>query len=705
MKCKVCGCELDPNKRYCDKCGNFVNDAKPAGDGEFSWNTIDFPKPKKMQDIEMNWNGEKKSDDPYMTPDASEGFVPHAGKSEAAPEKRPAVQPAPQAVAQQQPAPQPTPAPVQPQMQQAPYAAPQFAWTMPSSAWTIPPQQPVVVPQPYNVAMPQPISTVAPAVSPMPQMPAGYTAPPLYMTQPLPVVQQPVVVAPTLQTIPGVPVQTIPGVPVQTVPSATMPGVTLPQQPTYEPVNVDKWLDEQLKDENITPKDEQFFTFYKKNKDFQKLLDEEYERYKSKYDTNATSLNLEIAKALKAQQAPVEAKAFKEESPASDRTMVYDGNAPKHAYNPVKESKDSGIFDGEPITDFEKMIMEGTKNSEEIGESTLAISNEALKKEIDEVAAKVEAAYNPYKYKEYDESKSQQDLAKMAAAREAFFKPETKEDLDRTSAIEIKSIFDEWDKERKEDSVKENSRKSKSNKEKKSKKDKKKKKGGFGKFILILLLLLALFAIADVAAVTVIPDHPVSEFFYMVNDKVFEGYNFVLEKLGLAEAKEDEPEAALTAQEQAAKDVNTHIEKITCDSESSKFNQQGVYGYTNLGAMSVVTDEATIKAVTQLLVKYNCAWIDYVNSGSDITCFDYLKADGEAFRAASNFDSVGKITETFKKLNIGEIRKDASNVYVFADELISVKKGNEITEVPSKLIYKLELIGDAYKIVEYSAYN
>ena len=54
-----------------------------------------------------------------------------------------------------------------------------------------------------------------------------------------------------------------------------------------------------------------------------------------------------------------------------------------------------------------------------------------------------------------------------------------------------------------------------------------------------------------------------------------------------------------------------------------------------------------------------------------------------------------------------EVLKDveaAADVYVFADEYIVVKTGNNTTEVPSRMIYQMELIGDMYKIVQYDSY-
>ena len=71
-----------------------------------------------------------------------------------------------------------------------------------------------------------------------------------------------------------------------------------------------------------------------------------------------------------------------------------------------------------------KMIFEGTKDPDE-NEATLVITNEELKKEIDEVAKKVEEAVSQI---EYDAEKRQKDLDDMAAARLAYLNKDSKEE-------------------------------------------------------------------------------------------------------------------------------------------------------------------------------------------------------------------------------------------------------------------------------------
>ena len=55
MKCKVCGYEFDPGRGYCPMCGSKVpEEIRRKEEEEMSWNTYDFPKAKKPEDIEMH---------------------------------------------------------------------------------------------------------------------------------------------------------------------------------------------------------------------------------------------------------------------------------------------------------------------------------------------------------------------------------------------------------------------------------------------------------------------------------------------------------------------------------------------------------------------------------------------------------------------------------------------------------------------------
>ena len=112
MKCKTCGFDVKEPLTHCPMCGTrVVTDTKAAAASEeLSWNTMDFPKPKEMTDINMAWPEFNKKTSTsaiseeeisaalaknrpvtLMSEDASEGFVSVPEKP--APEKNTQKQP------------------------------------------------------------------------------------------------------------------------------------------------------------------------------------------------------------------------------------------------------------------------------------------------------------------------------------------------------------------------------------------------------------------------------------------------------------------------------------------------------------------------------------------------------------------------------------------------------------------------------------
>jgi len=776
MKCRVCGRELDPTKSYCDKCGSPVNLSDSKDSGEFSWNTLDFPKPKKPKDIEISWPDMNRGRNNFMSVDASEGFVPSAGGF-TAPEKAPAADPvvqqgfvrpqsAPQSV-QQSPQPSQTqnfvppqgfaqqgfvqPQSVQPQPVQQPqsFSQPQMSWTMPMSAWSLPAQQQVVMPQP--VQQTQSFVTPQGFVQPQPvQQPQSYTQPvyvaPVYVPQQPAAAQvqpQPLYVTqsvPQTTLMPGIQMpQGAPQVVQQPVQQAAVPVQT--QLPRYEtPVlnqtaeetkkaDIDDWLSEQLSDRTA---DDRFFTFTRQGEDFQKQLDAQYEKYRSKYEE-------EPAKPERRPQPDIEVPASKVPAKkAPEQTIIFEGENRKAVIpqNTEEMSKvsDSLFSGGEPLTDFDRMIVNGTTDPEDLGDSTLAISKERLREEIEEVSKKVEEAYSTV-IESTDGLKDgkQKRLEAMAAARAAFFaaadaalddddsgktgkeaaplkeeepaapaeeilRAEAPAEEDAVSQLippmeetiqagvsdntfrtsvpqqDINDLFEKWDRAYEEEEP-----------------EPKKKRHPF----LTLIIIILLFVLADFLVLRFMSDGPVRGFFNKVNTKVEETVDTVKNKFSKKPAEENPLIAA-------AAEVNEHIGQITFDGSKSKYNANTQYDYgEDLKNSEAVNDEEILKKVVRTVVGYNSSWISYVNTTTDLSCLNYLKTDGRAYRAAATFDGLGKITEEYKKLNIGEIRASDDFVYVFTDESIVIKEGGSGTTVNSKMLYRLQLVNEDYKIIDY----
>jgi hypothetical protein len=434
-------------------CGSKVPaEIKRIEAEEMSWNTYDFPKPRKPEDIEMHWpsmSSRTNGSVSVMSKDATEGFVrSEAPKPPVKPAEPPKpeptmfVQPQPQAPVQPQPVQQPAPAP-QPQTPPAPQqpAFPQGSWQMPrmqeTPSWTpynvqapqqtmqMPPIAPGYAPSSFTQAygaqyaqaqqaMPaQPVQPVQP-VSPYTQPQTAWTVPPqpqpgqqVFVTQPAqavyiqpvappaqpaytpvyPAYTQPVPAQPAAPQAPAQPEpqpapQPEPVPPVQPEPApAPAPAEPEPEpvQPEPAPAEPESAVREKVLEENVvatmepTPEPvaeeqpkyeeepaeeperdedgrypERFFTFNKKNEEFQQLLNREYERLRNLHD--GEDLN------------------------DFSRTSIYR----KDTFQPTPAQD---FFHSDDISDdlseFEQMLLESTKDAE--GDETLTINRDRIK--------------------------------------------------------------------------------------------------------------------------------------------------------------------------------------------------------------------------------------------------------------------------------------------------------------------------------------
>lgn len=117
-------------------------------------------------------------------------------------------------------------------------------------------------------------------------------------------------------------------------------------------------------------------------------------------------------------------------------------------------------------------------------------------------------------------------------------------------------------------------------------------------------------------------------------------------------------------------------------------------GTTNKDA--VYYDAALVGA----LIRFDSEWIDYVN-GVDKEVLDLMKPDGKAYGNAIGFTKVGKVKETFLKLEIGEIRQGANGFYVWTKETIQIEEGGKSSTKVYRWIYYLEPIDWHIKVVDY----
>ena len=106
------------------------------------------------------------------------------------------------------------------------------------------------------------------------------------------------------------------------------------------------------------------------------------------------------------------------------------------------------------------------------------------------------------------------------------------------------------------------------------------------------------------------------------------------------------------------------------------------------------------KSVVGTVIAFDSQWIDYVN-GSDKSVLDLLKKDSKAYQQTLTYSKVGKVKETFKLLEIGEIRQGAKGFYVWAHEEISITEKGTTADKAYNWIYYLEPSDGKMLIVNY----
>lgn len=106
------------------------------------------------------------------------------------------------------------------------------------------------------------------------------------------------------------------------------------------------------------------------------------------------------------------------------------------------------------------------------------------------------------------------------------------------------------------------------------------------------------------------------------------------------------------------------------------------------------------KSIVGTIIAFDSQWIDYVNGGSK-TVLDLLKKDSKAYLNAVNYSKIGKIEETFKLLEIGEIRQGSKGFYIWAHEEIQITEKGKTVNQKYNWIYYLEPANGKMQIVNY----
>lgn len=158
------------------------------------------------------------------------------------------------------------------------------------------------------------------------------------------------------------------------------------------------------------------------------------------------------------------------------------------------------------------------------------------------------------------------------------------------------------------------------------------------------------------------------------------------------------------------KDKNVNINTVRAN-DSLKFVANRKYGIADINNSLPIanniwrtTDKGeTIyydNEIVGTLIAFDSQWVDYVNRGSEAV-LNLVKKGSPAEHNAVTFSKVGKAKETFNLLEIGEIRKGTTYYYVWCHEEIRIVEGGNTKSASYHWIYTLEPIGDKMQIVNY----
>lgn len=440
---------------------------------------------------------------------------------------------------------------------------------------------------------------------------------------------------------------------------------------------------------------DKFYTFSKKNEEFQKLLDKEYERLKnvSGADIKAEKEPVNIQSLQFPKQFPnlVEEKQ-EEEPPVQEKVSQPEAKevVPKPVESVEKEEKSETEHSEEAeIMQPEEKETPDKKPEDKESENALQGNDKAEPQEADKEADKAEDN------KENKQEEKQQDGGQPEKSRfTASFPWETKE----------RSVGEFSDEEKKTSPV------------------------------AVILGIVGVLLVVELALLGVKYFLPESNAAKFIDKNLGVAVNWVDMLKGQDEGKDitgeekkqDEaaqqadadlidsaPKADKTELISANTAFNANITEISAD-DSLCFDENTDYGdelinnsmpienniwYQDESGNAVFYDNEIVKT----LIMFDSSWIDYVNS-SNTAVLGLLKEGSPAYENAVNFSKKGKITEGFDSLKIGEIRQNGNVFFVWAKEVISTTEGQKTSSAEHQWIYQMEAADSQIKIVKYTEF-
>ncbi|WP_312093384.1 zinc ribbon domain-containing protein [Aminipila sp.] len=246
---------------------------------------------------------------------------------------------------------------------------------------------------------------------------------------------------------------------------------------------------------------------------------------------------------------------------------------------------------------------------------------------------------------------------------------------------------------------------------------------------LAIIIALLVFEIAILGIKYFLPESSAAGF---INDKLGVAVNWVdsfkdgqtpEEQKEDNKDKEDTKEASAPAQPDPTPNsdksaliaealaYNANIKSITAD-DSLVYMEQKDYGDRNINNSKTIENNIwyqdengnTVyydKEIVKTIIQFDSSWIDYVNK-KDASVLEFTKEGSPASQNAKKSKLVGKVTETFDSLKIGEIRQGAERgFYIWVYESITINQSGTDSTNNYNYVYYLEPVEKQMKIVSY----
>ena len=493
-----------------------------------------------------------------------------------------------------------------------------------------------------------------------------------------------------------------------------------------------------IKESNI----DRFFTFSKKNEEFQELLDKEYEKINRHPEIVTRAEHKQAIEAGISQDgmqnkeaAPAEVVVVKEEVPEEISETV---GTETDANPEVIIEVDSEIEEPEEVSDTDITEAEMPKETDSLPESVLQVTIAATSKaeHLQEMAQARTSFFGEELIQDNETIKKK--LGSSEAVEEKMQEKEQTDTSDHEEANDLTAKSQE--SERKEIETPH----ALANEEARVKagSEKEKKNPHIGMILLMIIGIILVFEIAILGIRYFAPNSEAADminttqakltgtvsgwFSISDNDSGKDSINETekqkdKEELSDAETQTQDAEANTPAPDKAPMadkaalvatqlGSNVNIQQVKAN-DTLAFQEGRDYGLADLNQSKPIANNIWMtpqgedpvyydRSIVGAIIAFDSQWIDYV-SGTNKNILDLLKKDSGAYEKTVSYSKIGKVKEIFKLLEIGEIRQGSQGFYVWVHEEIQLTENGKTTDKKYNWVYYLEPVEGKMNIVNY----